>query len=173
VYHFIGLGVMPPAVALAGVPLIGQETAPLPVGVAWGGATPIPPTSVSAAMGDGAVPALTAAVPIPTAAMQAHYTAMGPAITPPVVPSGVYVGEGIAPVPKKVADKIVKGEYVRAAPRVLGQPQGGRAAYGRPGPSLTVLQHGRSALRPILASLVLKDQQWSLSLWRTLVILFG
>jgi hypothetical protein len=53
-------------------------------------------------MGDGAVPPLTAAVP----AMQAHYTATGPATTPPVVPSGVYVGEGIAPIPKKVADKI-------------------------------------------------------------------
>ena len=94
---------MPPAHALAGVPLMG-----LGQGVG-AGAGVVPPDSTS-----GVVPA---APGVPPAVMQ-------PAIVPPAVvlpavgpgnattsPSMSYVGEGIAPVPKKVADRILRWDF--------------------------------------------------------------
>ena len=95
---------MPPAQALAGVPLMG-----LGQGVA-AGAGVVPPVSTG-----GVVPA---APGVPPAVMP-------PAIGPPAVvlpavgpgnaatsPSMTYVGEGIAPVPKKVADRILRWDFV-------------------------------------------------------------
>lgn len=90
---------MPPASALAGVPLIGQ------MGTSGTGLGPLtPPVGINTVATAVPLPGQQAEVPLFSPVAGQSYTAASSSVT--------YVGEGIAPVPKKVADKILRWDFV-------------------------------------------------------------
>ena len=118
---------MPPRAALAGLPVIDGGAVPPPQGTGS-----VPGTQSSSVPPGGAVASATMAVSPQATPSGGQQTEIGPPVwpwsasgtaavanllplaatgSPPTLP-GVYVGDGLPPVPQKLADKILRWEFV-------------------------------------------------------------
>ncbi len=123
---------MPPADALAGIPTVSQGSLPLP--------GPLP-TSQAEGLASSGLNTCTAAAALcnllPVTGLW-HTSATD---------TGIYIGEGLPPVPTKLAEKIRKWEFVDMAellPEFWGSPSGARLeATGQPGGTATLAPQRR------------------------------